>query len=300
MTTTSSRWLDEVEVDLEADDRRRGSSDVVSPVAVTYSGTFHQWLITGVRARRTLPTICVQSCNVSRVGAHSATGNAGHEDDVTVRAPTIPRTAATVRCANVGPVTNASPDALTIDRRAPARRIELDGGSWVDVVDGFVPEHDEQFRRLRDETPWQQTEVLRYERYVPEKRLSASRRGDADPLLRQIGLHLESTYRVRWSGVAALLYRDGDDFQGFHGDRELRWLDDTRIAIVVLGVRRPFVLRPRGPSAQVVDRTPAGQLAGDVVLTPGHGDMLVMGGACQRDWLHAVPRAETPPSRGSR
>ena len=79
-----------------------------------------------------------------------------------------------------------SPDTdLTIDRRAPVRRLDLDGGSWVDVVDGFVTDADEQFRRLHDDTPWQQTEVLRYERYVPEKRLSAGLRDDADPLLRQ-------------------------------------------------------------------------------------------------------------------
>ena len=189
---------------------------------------------------------------------------------------------------------DAPPDALTIDRRAPVRRVELDAGSWVDVVDGFVARPDEQFRRLRDDTPWTQTEVLRYDRYVPRSASAPMLREDVDPFLRQTGMHLAATYRVRWSGVAALLYRDGDDFQGFHSDREMRWLDDTLIAIVVLGVRRPFVLRRRGPTAQVVDRTPAGALDDDVVLTPGEGDMLVMGGAAQRDWLHTVPRADTP------
>ena len=196
-----------------------------------------------------------------------------------------------------GFVTDTSPAALTIDRRAAVRRVQLDVGSWVDVVEGFVARPDEQFRRLRETTPWAQTEVLRYERYVPEKRLGASLREDSDPLLRQTGLHLESTYRVRWTGVAALLYRNGDDFQGFHGDRELRWLDDTLIAIVVLGVRRPFAFRRRASSAQFVDRTPAGGLRDDIVLTPGEGDMIVMGGAAQRDWLHSVPRADTADAR---
>ena len=97
--------------------------------------------------------------------------------------------------------------------------------------------------------------------------------------------------------MAALLYRDGEDFQGFHSDRELRWLDDTLIAIVVLGVRRPFVFRRRGPDANARDRTPAGGNPDDVVLRPGEGDLLVMGGACQRDWLHTVPRAETSEPR---
>lgn len=186
----------------------------------------------------------------------------------------------------------AHADELTIDRAAPVRRIELDAGSWVEVVDGFVRDADAQFAAILDGTHWQETEVLRYDRYVPEKRLSAGLRAADQELLRQIELHLQSRWRVAWDGVAAILYRDGDDFQGFHGDREMRWLDDTLIAIVVLGERRPFVLRPRATSSQL-DRTPAGRHPDDVVLTPGHGDLLVMGGACQRDWLHTVPIAVT-------
>jgi alkylated DNA repair dioxygenase AlkB len=194
-------------------------------------------------------------------------------------------------------VTAPRSDALSIDRQAPARRHDLDATSWVDVIDGFVRQPDAQFRALRDTTPWQQTEVLRYDRYVAERRLSATVNGDASPLFRQTELHLAATYRVPWTGVAAILYRDGDDFQGFHGDRELRWLDDTRIAIVVLGARRPFVIRPRGPGGPPVERVRAGDDPDDLVLTPGEGDMLVMGGACQRDWLHSVPPADTRDER---
>jgi hypothetical protein len=97
---------------------------------------------------------------------------------------------------------------------------------------------------------------------------------------------------VALEGVAALLYRTGEDFQGLHSDRELRWLDDTCIAIVVLGARRPFVLRPRTSwTRAAAERVPAGHGADDLVLTPGEGDLLVMGGACQREWLHGVPAA---------
>ena len=177
------------------------------------------------------------------------------------------------------------------------RRIDLNASSWVDFVDAFVRRPDDEFRNLRDTTPWETTEVLRYDRYVPERRLSAGLAADRHPLLRQTSLHLEARYRVRWTGVAAILYRDGEDFQGFHGDRELRWLDDTLIAIMVLGTRRPFVLRPRRAGPQMRDGTPAGAGPGDVVLTPGRGDLLVMGGACQRDWLHTVPPAATAEER---
>jgi len=185
-----------------------------------------------------------------------------------------------------------APDELTIDRSAKVRRIELDQFSWVEVVDGFVRTPDEQFEHFHQRVPWETTEVLRYDKYVPEKRLSAGVRTSDHDLTRQTGLHLNSRYRVPWDGVAAILYRDGTDFQGFHGDREMRWLDDTLIAIVVLGERRPFVLRSRANSDRI-DRTPAGQHPDDVVLMPGRGDLLVMGGASQRDWLHTVPPATT-------
>ena len=188
-------------------------------------------------------------------------------------------------------------DELRIDRSAAVRRIDLGPGSWVDLVEGFVRDGGREFTALRESVAWEQTEVLRYDRYVPERRLGAGVRPDAHPLLRQTGLHLRSAYRVPFTGVAAILYRGGGDFQGLHSDREMRWLDDTLIAIVVLGVRRPFVLRQRRPLSDVVDRVPAGADADDLVLTPGMGDLLVMGGACQRDWLHGVPAADTDEER---
>ena len=64
---------------------------------------------------------------------------------------------------------------LAIDRSAAVRRVDLDGESWVDIVDGFVVDADAAFDELRERVDWMQGEVLRYERYVPEKRLNAGR-----------------------------------------------------------------------------------------------------------------------------
>jgi alkylated DNA repair dioxygenase AlkB len=49
------------------------------------------------------------------------------------------------------------------------------------------------------------------------------------------------------------------------------------VAILSLGAPRAFLLRPRGggPSLR---------------YEVGHGDLLVMGGSCQRTWEHAVPK----------
>ena len=187
-------------------------------------------------------------------------------------------------------------ESLAISRLAPVRRIQLTQHSWVDVVDGFARNAESEFSEILSSAPWAQTEVLRYDGYVPQQRLSAGLRVDSRPLFRQTELHLEATYRHRFSGVAAVLYRDGKDHQGLHSDRELRWLDDTVIAIVVLGQRRPFVIRKRSPMSEI-NRTPAGNDPADVVLTPGEGDMVVMGGAMQREFLHGVPGFDTPHAR---
>jgi alkylated DNA repair dioxygenase AlkB len=50
------------------------------------------------------------------------------------------------------------------------------------------------------------------------------------------------------------------------------------VAIVSLGAPRALLLRPRGggPSQR---------------YEVGHGDLLVMGGSCQRTWEHSVPKA---------
>ncbi len=191
----------------------------------------------------------------------------------------------------------APSDGLHIDRHTAVERVSLPPTSWVEVMPGFIRRAEATFRELHDLLTWQQTEVLRYDRYVPERRLGSAVRADAHPTLRQVDLHLRSRFRVAFTGVAAILYRNGEDFQGLHSDREMRWLDETLIAIVVLGQRRPFVLRRRAAGGVPVERVPSGSDPGDIVLMPGEGDMLVMGGACQREWLHGVPQASTDQPR---
>lgn len=200
-------------------------------------------------------------------------------------------------------MTDSPLDALVIDRRAVAERTVLGNGvlgegSWVDLVRGFVRDPSAELDAILTETDWQQNETLRYDKYVPERRLAAGLRADSRALLRQTELHLRAAYRQPLEGVAAILYRTGDDFQGLHSDREMRWLDDTVIAILVLGQRRPFVIRERTRWVDsLADRVPAGQDPSDLVLLPGEGDLLVMGGRCQADWLHGVPAADTPNPR---
>ncbi len=172
---------------------------------------------------------------------------------------------------------------LPVDRKAPVERIALDEGSWVDVVRGFAPDTDALFEHLRTEIAWTQNSSIREGRKIPDPRLGASLGVDAVariPVLHFTRLVLEARYRIRLGGVGLVLYRNGRDSVGFHGDDEMRWLDNTIVAGLCFGAERPVSLKPRG--------RPGDQR--DIML--GAGDLYVMGGRCQADWLHAVPKVE--------
>ena len=78
------------------------------------------------------------------------------------------------------------------------------------------------------------------------------------------------------------LYRDGRDSVAWHGDTIGRHAaDGTLVAIVSLGEARRFLLRPKGGGATRK-------------FALGHGDLLVMGGSCQRTWEHSVPKTTRP------
>jgi len=168
-------------------------------------------------------------------------------------------------------------------------RIALDATSWVDVAREWLVGGDELATRLIATVAWRQGRRRMWDRVVDDPRLSHwGRRSDPplDPVLATVHRELERHYRRPLRGPALNYYRDGRDSVAWHADRELRVLDDTLIAIVTLGVRRPFLLRPKGGGASV-----------DVA--PGSGDLLVMGGATQRDWEHSVPKTARPGPRVS-
>ncbi len=95
---------------------------------------------------------------------------------------------------------------------------------------------------------------------------------------------LQHRYRVGFGSFAMLQYRDGTDGQAFHRDTDMRYLDDTIIAVLSLGATRPWCLRPR--SARHSQDAGKGATHG---LAPASGDLLVMGGRSQADWEHSVP-----------
>lgn len=166
-------------------------------------------------------------------------------------------------------------------------RIELDGTSWVDVVRGIVAHPDRAYDELLAGVAWEQGRVFRYERWIDEPRLSGYQAGaDRHPALAEVQHWISRRYRVMFPGVALAQYRNERDSVAWHRDREMRWLDDTIIGVLSLGARRPWLVRPMRGSQRFADD----DLADAVDISPVSGDLLVMGGRCQADWLHAVPK----------
>jgi alkylated DNA repair dioxygenase AlkB len=156
------------------------------------------------------------------------------------------------------------------------RRISLDADAWVDVTPGWVSGADSLFQTVLEEAPWESQQMWMYERVVDQPRLIA-RWDDPPSLFEAMRESLSDRYGVEFVSIGFNLYRDGRDSVAFHGDRVARELPAAIVAIVSLGGRRKFQLRPKRGGRSVS-------------LWVASGDLLVMGGSCQRTWDHGVPK----------
>ena len=168
---------------------------------------------------------------------------------------------------------------------ASVRRTGLSAGAWVDLRPGWVGGADELFGLLRDRVDWQAERRQMYDKVLDVPRLLHFY-GASDPLPHPLltearlalSLHYGSELREPFTTAGLCYYRDGRDSVAWHGDRIGRSkTQDTMVAIVSIGTPRPLLLRPTGGGASI-----------RYVL--GHGDLLVMGGSCQRTWEHAIPK----------
>jgi alkylated DNA repair dioxygenase AlkB len=171
-----------------------------------------------------------------------------------------------------------TPLAGCLQRRA------LDAGSWVDLARGWLPDPDGLYADLAGSLDWRQGRVWLYDHYREENRLAAGCSPAAHPVVLAVHKALRRHYGVDFMGVGLSWYRDGRDAMGAHRDTDLRHCEETLIAILTLAARGPWRLTPRS-----TPRTPGRRPAAD--LAPAAGDLLVMGGRAQVDWLHGVPPA---------
>jgi alkylated DNA repair dioxygenase AlkB len=166
--------------------------------------------------------------------------------------------------------------ALSYDR---LRRVHLDRRSWVDHCPGWLPGADELMQELASTADWAQRERRMYDAMVMEPRLVTGwPLGKLPPSLEVLRASLSERYGVTFDSVHVNLYRTGEDSVAWHGDTVRKVLREPMVAIVSLGERRRFRLRPRGggPTRQV--------------FALGGGDLLVMGGLSQHEWEHSVPK----------
>jgi alkylated DNA repair dioxygenase AlkB len=168
-------------------------------------------------------------------------------------------------------------------------RHQLGRGAWIDVLPGWLHGAHALFDQLVDSVPWHGERRQMYERLVDVPRLLCFYDELTElphPVLTEARDVLSDHYReelgepFRTAGMC--LYRDGRDSVAWHGDTIGRGrAEDTMVAIVSLGSPRSLMLRPRGGGATVKHNL-------------GHGDLIVMGGSCQRTWEHAIPKTARP------
>jgi alkylated DNA repair dioxygenase AlkB len=180
-------------------------------------------------------------------------------------------------------------DEQTALRPLAVERTVLSQDAWVDVMPGWVTGSDDLFLRLQSDVPWRADQREMYDRVVDVPRLLSHYGIGAplpDPLLLQacetLSDHYEAELGERFVTAGLCYYRDGRDSVAWHGDRIGRSRTaDTMVAIVSLGAARRLSLRPRGGGPQIG-------------FSLGHGDLVVMGGTCQRTWEHAILKTAKP------
>jgi alkylated DNA repair dioxygenase AlkB len=159
-----------------------------------------------------------------------------------------------------------------------ARRVELADEAWVDHAPTWLSGADELFAVIAGIVNWQSPMVKMWDKQMHQPRLNGSLPVEHRPaIVEAMRAALSDRYDQAFLSVGANLYRDGRDSVAWHGDRVARTLPSATIAIVSLGGQRRFLLRPKDGGRSV-----RFELAS--------GDLLVMGGSCQRTWQHSVPK----------
>ncbi|MCX6396563.1 MAG: alpha-ketoglutarate-dependent dioxygenase AlkB [Propionibacteriales bacterium] len=174
------------------------------------------------------------------------------------------------------------------------RRTPLRDGAWIDALPGWLSGADQIFERMVAAVPWRSESRAMYDRVVDVPRLVHTYDiGEVlpEPVLTDARDALSRYYADElgepFVTAGCCYYRDGKDSVAWHGDTGVNGrggrgrTQDTMVAIVSLGSPRKLQLRPRGGGTTVTHAL-------------GHGDLIVMGGSCQRTWEHAVPKTARP------
>lgn len=192
-----------------------------------------------------------------------------------------------------------NPDSPPPRATAASTWRNLDDASWLFWCPDFLtqPEAQHLFDVFAEALPWRQDALTLFGRKVLQPRLVAYL-GDPDahytysgltlspeawhPLAASLRTRLDDFCQTRFNSVLCNFYRNGQDSMGWHSDDERTLGVNPIIASLSLGTPRRFVLRTRTPPLRKEE----------MLLTPG--SLLVMGGALQHRWQHALPKTARP------
>ncbi len=157
------------------------------------------------------------------------------------------------------------------------RRMDLGEGAWIDYAPMWLAGHEALFHHLADRAAWEQPVVAMYDRDVLTPRLVARFDPDIHEAIPPMVDALSDRYEVRLDQLSAGWYRTGADSVAPHGDRIARDRHHAIVATVSLGGARRFLIKPKSGGTSKS-------------FSLGHGDLVVMGGSCQRTHEHGVPK----------
>jgi alkylated DNA repair dioxygenase AlkB len=161
-----------------------------------------------------------------------------------------------------------------------AKRQALDAHSWIEVVPGWMSGSRTLLDRLVTSVAWEQRDRRMFERVFREPRLTGEYRDvreAPEKVLVDACQALSKHYGVRYDGLWMNFYRDGQDSTSWHRDTISRHCSETIVPVLTLGATRRFLIKPRAGGKSMVFR-------------PASGDLIVMGGRAQTDWVHSVPK----------
>lgn len=181
--------------------------------------------------------------------------------------------------------------------------IDLGHGSYLQLARGFIPADQAtiKMRELEGELAWEERAIVLFGKRILQPRLVAwagalpyRYSGQTLPpreltptvakLLERVSNHVSpATGNRRFNHVLANRYRDGNDSMGMHADAEPELGPDPVVATLSFGATRGLVIEPR-----------KGLPGERRTIQLGQGDLMIMGGACQRHFRHGIPRARGP------
>lgn len=164
----------------------------------------------------------------------------------------------------------------------------------VVYVPNFIPSSNslELFKKINQEVSWQEKSIKMFGKNVLQPRKVAWH-GKKDAFYKYSGVvntpqpftktllniktMIETKLSLEFNSCLLNLYRDGHDYMGYHKDNERELGQNPLIASLSLGATRSFLLKHKKDN-----------LRHSIELETG--SLLVMKGATQNNWHHALPK----------